>query len=156
MGERFRGHARGEVTAPHMGKREGATRAWAVGCSPGDAASSVGECLEAYGYGLPGQGVLDQLGPLDEAEVTALEVFLAAHVVGFGEAAYAVEVEVIDGLALRRGVFIDDGKGGGGDGVLDAQCAADGLDEGGLAGSHRAVEGEDTLVAHRVDEGACG
>jgi len=49
-------------------------------------------------------------------------------------------------------IFIHDGEGGRGDDILDAQLLADGFDEGGLAGSHLAVEGEDGVLAYLTDE----
>ena len=40
-------------------------------------------------------------------------------------------------------VFVDDGEGGRGHGLGDSELTADGSDEGGLAGAHLAIEGED-------------
>ena len=40
-------------------------------------------------------------------------------------------------------VFVDDGEGGRGHGLGDSELTADGGDEGGLAGAHLAIEGED-------------
>lgn len=42
--------------------------------------------------------VLDEFWPFDEAEGTAVEVVIEADVVGFFEAADAVEVEMVDAV----------------------------------------------------------
>ena len=47
--------------------------------------------------GIVGQEILYQLGPLDKAEGSAIEVVLVAHVVHFLQLLDAVEVEVVNG-----------------------------------------------------------
>ena len=126
--------------------------------SPTDEAGAVGLLADADAQGVFGQEFLDEFGPLDEAEgLRVIEIVLVAHVVDLLEATDAIEVEMIDGVALGGSVLIDDGKGGGGDDVLDAECFAEGLDEGGLACSHLTVEGHDAVAGqHFADELVCG
>ena len=59
---------------------------------------------------------------------------------------------MVDGCAVGSCVFIHYRESRGGDDIVDTQFLTDGLDEGGLAGAHVAVEGIDLLVAHRVDK----
>ena len=58
---------------------------------------------------------------------------------------------MVDGLFICC-VIIDNGKGGRGDNVIDAQLLAQRLDEGGLAGTHLAVEGKHVALTHLADE----
>lgn len=64
---------------------------------PADGADvSVGVLFDGHLHGGVGQEFLDEFWPLDETEGAAVEVIVEADVVGFFEAAYAVEVEVKD------------------------------------------------------------
>ena len=95
--------------------------------------------------GLGREERLDAFGPLDEAPRGTLEIVFGANVEGFGKGADAVEVEVVDEvIGVAADILVDDGEGGAVDGVADTEGFAEGLDEGGLAGAHLAVEGYDT------------
>jgi hypothetical protein len=61
-----------------------------------DEPASVCLLSDADTYGIVGQDFLYQFGPLDEAECTAIEVVLIAHVVDLLQLLDAVEVEVED------------------------------------------------------------
>ena len=86
----------------------------------------------------------------------AVKILLYAYVKDLRYLLDAVEVEVIDRLAIAIGIFVDQWEGGGGDDILDAQFLADGFDEGGLAYPHVSVDGKDFGVAHGVEEVAGG
>ena len=105
--------------------------------------------------GLLGKQVLDEFGPLHEAEAAGVDVVLVADVEHFLLFLDAVEVEVEDGVAIACLVFVDDGKRRGVDDVGHSQGFTHCLDECGLACSHLAVEGEDGVVAHLIDEFLC-
>ena len=127
------------------------------GLSEGDGARAVGLLFYRHFHGIAGQEVFHQFGPLDEAERAAVEIVLVAHVVDFFQALYAVKVEVVDELARGVGaVFVDNAEGGRVDHVGHAECLADGFDEGGLSGSHLAVEGKDGGLVDGADKGAGG
>ena len=49
-------------------------------------------------------------------------------------------------------VFVDDGEGGRGYFVFNAEFLADGFDERGLTGAHRAVEGKNGAVCGHVGD----
>ena len=72
-------------------------------------AAGVGIDADFYAHGVIGQDVFYQFGPLQETEVAAVEVVFVAHVIDFLNAADAVEVKVVDGVAMPVGVFIDEG-----------------------------------------------
>lgn len=133
-------------------------RAWkAVRALIADFARAVGADVDGDADGVGGKEGLDELGPFHQADaVRAVEVVLVADVIDFGEAADAIEVEVVDGAAGGGGVFVDDGEGGRGDDVGGAEGFADGTDEGGLAGAHGAVEGEEAALAHVVHKSTGG
>ena len=118
-------------------------------------AAAVGIDADFYAHGVIGQDVFYQFGPLQETEVAAVEVVFVAHVIDFLDAADAVEVKVVDGVAMPVGVFIDEGEGGRGDDVVYAQFLAQCLDEGGLAGAHAAIECDDAGFADAVDKLLC-
>lgn len=123
----------------------------------GERATAVGVGGDVDAHCLVGQEGFDEFGPLDEAGLVAIEVVFVADVVCFGEGFDAVEVEVVDASAgLGQAVFVDDGKGGRAGGVGDAELFADGIDEGGFASTHAAVEGEDAVLVYEGDEFACG
>ncbi len=56
---------------------------------------------------------------------------------------------MIDRETPLASVLVDNGEGGAVDNILDTKSLADGLDEGGLAGSHLAVEGKDVALKVR-------
>ena len=121
-----------------------------------DGARLVVVDFDADCYGLLGQEWLYEFGPLDEAGTAAVEVLLGAYVVGLAEVLNPIEIEVIDGFSVGVGIFVDNGEGGRCHGVLHPEGFANGLDEGGLAGTHLAVEGENASVAHCLHELLCG
>ena len=49
-------------------------------------------------------------------------------------------------------ILVDDCEGWRGDDIIDAQLFADGLDEGGLTGTHAAVECKYFVVANLLDK----
>ena len=102
-----------------------------------------------------GKQFLDHLRPLYKAGKTAVKILLAADVVGFLEVLDAIEVEVIDGLTLSIGIFVDNGERRRSDSVLHAQCLADSFDERRLACPHLAIEGENAIFAHFIDKFLC-
>ena len=51
-----------------------------------------------------------------------------------------------------RSVLIHNGEGGRSDNIFYTQFLTDGFDEGGLSCTHVPIEGEDTLVAHRLNK----
>ena len=53
-------------------------------------------------------------------------------------------------------IFIDDGKSRAVHGVVYAELFADGFDERGFAGTHRAVEREHAVAADLLDKLPCG
>ena len=59
---------------------------------------------------------------------------------------------MINRLAFRIGILVDDGEGGRCDNILNTHCLADGFDERRLACSHSAIEGENAIFAHFIDE----
>ena len=120
-----------------------------LNCTP-----SVVLHLDVHVHEGVGQQGGDVFRPFDEAQASAVEVFLRAEVEGFLHAVDAVAVEVVDGAPVGGFVLVDDGEGGAVHRVLHAQYVADGADEGGFAGSHGAVEGEHAAVAHEADEAA--
>ena len=61
-----------------------------------DGAGAVGEGGEMDADGIGGEKVVDELGPLDEAEGTGVEVVFVAHVVDLVELLDAVEVEMVN------------------------------------------------------------
>ncbi len=121
-----------------------------------DGARLVVVDFDAHCYGFLGQERFYEFRPLDEAGAAAVEILLGANVVGLPKVLNPVEVEVIDGLSVGVGIFVDDGKGGRCHSVFHSERFADGLDEGGLAGTHLAVEGENASVAHCLHELLCG
>lgn len=99
------------------------------------------------------QQILYQLGPLQEAQRTAVEVVLVAHVVYLFELLYAVEVEVVYRVAGCGGsILVHDGERRRCDNILHAQTLADSLHERSLACTHLAVEGEHLAIAHVLDK----
>jgi len=122
--------------------------------SPGDGAGAVGLFLDGDAEGILGQEFFDELGPFYEAEVAAVEIVFVAHVIDFLKLLDAVEIEMIKSPLGGEAVFIDDGEGGGGDDVFHAEFFTEGFDEGGLTGSHLAVEGYDETFV--VDEAVGG
>ena len=88
----------------------------------------------------------DFLRPFDQAEAVSGKVFLYSDVVGFLEFIYAVEVKVVDRKTPVASVFVDDGECWTVYDILDAKGFADGLDEGGLAGTHLSVECKDVAL----------
>jgi hypothetical protein len=98
--------------------------------------------------GILGQYLLNQLGPLYQAQATTVEVVLVAHVVNFFKLLNAVEIKVIDTLALARRVLVDDGKGGRCNHILYTQSLANGLDKCGFSGTHLTIKGKHTTIAH--------
>ena len=86
--------------------------------SIGNGPGAVGLDGDGDAYGLGGKEGVDEFGPFHQADaVGAVEVGFVADVVHLGEAADAVEVEMIDGAAGAGVVFVDDGERGGGDDV---------------------------------------
>ena len=77
-----------------------------------DLPAAVGQFADIHPHGFLGQDILDELGPLHEARVPAIEILVASHVVGFAQPLDALEVEVIYGLSLAVLIFVDDGEGG--------------------------------------------
>lgn len=57
-------------------------------------AASVAVHVDVNAQGIIGQKVLDELGPFDETEMSAVEIVLKPHVVCLFDAADSVEVEV--------------------------------------------------------------
>lgn len=98
-------------------------------------------------------------GHSTKQRASAIEIFLVTHVVNFIEFADAVEIEVVDGtispFATSCRIFVDEGKGGGGDDVFNAQLFAYGFDKRGLARSHVGKESEDAMLANGLDKGLC-
>ena len=60
----------------------------------------VGQLLYPHAHRIFGQKLLYQLGPLYEAQCSAVEILLVSHVVDLLQTLYPVEVEVVD--RLRR------------------------------------------------------
>ena len=98
---------------------------------------------------------LYEFRPFKEAEATAVKVVLVAHVIDFFQLLDAVEVEVVDGIALSVRVFIDEGEGGRRDDILDTQNLTESLDERCLSSSHLAIECEHFSFSHPFDEFFC-
>ena len=61
-----------------------------------DRSRAVGLFADGDAQGVVGQELLNEFGPFDETEMAAVEVLLVAHVIDFGQALDAVEVEVVD------------------------------------------------------------
>lgn len=62
---------------------------------------------------------------LQEAEVAAVEIVFVPHVVYLVQLLDAIEIEVVDRVAITSGIFVDDGKGRRGDDILYSQLFAD-------------------------------
>ena len=63
---------------------------------------------------------------------------------------------MVDQLTGRiASVLVDDGEGGTVDDILNTQFFANGLDEGGLASPHIAMEGKKRPVVHLADKRMC-
>ena len=58
------------------------------------------------------QDFLNEFRPFEKAETTAVKVVLIAHIIDLFQLLDTVEVEVVDGIALSVGVFIDEGESG--------------------------------------------
>lgn len=58
------------------------------------------------------QDFLNEFRPFEKAETTAVKVVLITHIIDLFQLLDTVEVEVVDGIALSVGVFIDEGESG--------------------------------------------
>lgn len=110
--------------------------------------------FDMYVYGFLGQKLFYQLWPFHQAEVATIGIVLEAEVQYFGGAFDTIKVKMID-ASHCGGIFIDDGKGGTTHGIRHTQFFAYGLDEGGLACSHMAIEGKNTTIANECNKFAC-
>ena len=106
-------------------------------------------------YGVVGEQGFDAFGPLHEAWVARVEVVVESEVEGFFGTVDAIEVEVVD-CAFVAFVFVYDGECWAIDFLGYTELLADCFDEGGFAGSHLSVEGEQLTVLHCLDYGFCG
>ena len=88
----------------------------------------------------------DFFRPFDQAEAVSGKVFLNPNIQGFLQFIDAVEIKVIDWEALCAAVLVDDGEGRAVNGIFHSEGLAQCFDEGGLAGSHLAVEGKDVAL----------
>ena len=120
---------------------------------PGKQAGAIGTNLNAHAEGVGREEAFDVLRPFHEAEMSGVEIVVEADVEGFGRVLNAIEIKVVDRRAVRGPVFVNDGKGGGGNGILaHPQAGADGRNEGGLAGSHRGIERYEFAAADGFQE----
>ena len=73
---------------------------------------SVGIFGDMYLYRFIGQELFYEFRPFDEAEVSAVDLFVETDVEDLTFAFYAVEVEMIDRVTIAVKIFVYDGKGG--------------------------------------------
>lgn len=124
---------------------------------PGKGAGAVGRDVDPHMEGLLRQERGDVLWPFDQAQGTAVEVVVEADVERFLQLLNAVEVKVIERFAGDRTVFVYNGEGRRTDGVFpNAEYLAEGRREGGFAGAHGGMEGDDAILGTEGFEESAG
>ena len=91
---------------------------------------------------------LYQLGPLNKAKSTIIKIVFIAHIIHLVKLLDTIKVEMVDGRTITSSIFVNNGKGGRRDDIVDTQLGTQRLDKGGFTGSHLSVEGKYAIAAH--------
>lgn len=84
--------------------------------------------------------------------MTAVKVFLQSEVKSLNRIVQAVEIKMINRIAFRKMVFINQGESGTGYLTTDAQLPAKGLYQGGLSCTHLAVKGNYGMICKQLHD----
>lgn len=120
---------------------------------PGEPSCPVFQDFYAHHKRFFRKEIRDILGPLHQAEATAVEIFVQTDVKGLPPVLYAVEVKVIDAFAGSGPVFVHYGEGGGTHGIgIHAETAAQSRYESGFPCAHGSAESYEGMSFYAREE----
>lgn len=124
---------------------------------PGEPSCPVFKDFYVHHESLFRKEIRDILGPLHQAEASAVEVFVQTYVKGFPPVLYAVEIKVIDAFAGGCPVFVHYGECGGTHGIgIHAETAAQGRNESGFPCAHGSAESYEGMSFYACEKFLCG
>jgi len=122
---------------------------YACGLFYGKAAPAVGQRFKVYGGVIQRNKVGRFFRPFYKAQITAVKIFVDAHIIRLFLAVQAVEVKVVYRAAIGSGVLIYQRKRWAPGHIYNAKLLRQRFDKRGFPGTHFAMKKDDVLYVLR-------